>query len=95
MPAFQQNEMPDAKLKFAQNTPMEPMEPLGPEELKKAESETPLHHPKTQQEVMLVDTVNAGDHRNCFKISKMYSTDCLRKILNVNRRFFSLQSCWQ
>ena len=70
MPAFQQNEMPDAKLKFAQNTPMEPIEPLGPEELKKAESETPLHHPKTQQEVMLVDTVNAGDHRNCFKISK-------------------------
>ena len=83
MPAYQQNEMPDAKLKFAQNTPMEPIEPLGPEELKKAESETPLHHPKTQQEVMLVDTVNAGDHRNCFKILEK----CLKRFLKLSSNY--------
>jgi hypothetical protein len=60
IPAFQQGFEPDARLKFAMG---QPQEPLSPEELKSAESETPFHHTQTQQEVMLVDTVDAGDHR--------------------------------
>lgn len=56
--AFQQADVPETKLKFANMDPIE----LTPEELKQAESATPLHH-AASQEVMLVDTIDAGDHR--------------------------------
>ena len=59
VPAFEHSDMPDAKLKFASVDAPD----LSPEELKKAEAETPLHHSQQQQEVMLVDTIDAGDHR--------------------------------
>ena len=58
VPAFEQNSVPDTKLKFANIDPVE----LTPEDLKKVEAETPLHH-AAPQEVMLVDTIDAGDHR--------------------------------